>query len=59
MILEPKNLNSIDEDIAKMKMNDIKQDIEYHREPFSRHLVNILIVLSILAVLGVIFIVLR
>lgn len=57
MVLEPKNLNSVDEDIAQRKVKEKNDDIQYHRQPFLRQLANTLIVLGILAVVVVIFIV--
>ncbi|WP_138495402.1 hypothetical protein [Paenibacillus pinistramenti] len=55
MVLNPKNLNGIDEELAKRQTEDKANDYRYHREPFSRHLLNALIVLGILAVVVVVF----
>ncbi|GGA33769.1 hypothetical protein [Paenibacillus physcomitrellae] len=57
MVMEPNHLNSVDEDIAQRRAKEKKEDVDYHRKPFLRHIVNTLVVLGILAVVVLIFVI--
>ncbi|ANS76557.1 hypothetical protein AWM70_19885 [Paenibacillus yonginensis] len=58
MVMEPSQLNSVDEDLAQRRAKEKKEDVDYHRKPLLRHLVNTLIVLGILAIVVFVFVIL-
>lgn len=55
MVLEPRNLNGIDEDIEKIKMDEQINKANYYRDSFSKNLINTLIALGILAIIAIVF----